>query len=518
MDTSESKHDRKSELEAFDDTKAGVKGLVDAGISKVPQIFISPPNTSTNNSNPTTGQFIFPVIDLQGINDNQINRKKVVEEVRDASETWGFFQVINHGIPSDVLEEMIRGARSFHEQNTEIKKKWYTREFTKKVVYNSNFDLYSAPATNWRDTFFCIMAPNPPSFEELPQICRDIIVKYSEEVKKLGRCLFELLAEALGLNTSHLKDMDCDKGLSVVCHYYPACPEPELTLGASEHADDGFLTLLLQDHIGGLQVLHDNRWVDVPPTPGALVVNIADLLQAELQAFDETKAGVKGLVDAGITKVPRIFVQPSKSEDSTIDSNKKFSFPVVDLDGIKEDPTKRKKIQDTEVKKQWYTRDLTKEFTYNSNFDLFKAPVTNWRDTFTATIAPIPPNRDILPSVCRDILLEYTNQVMELGDTLFELLSEAIGLEPNHLKDMGCSEGLMAFGHYYPACPQPELTLGTSMHADNDFLTVLLQDNIGGLLVLHQNHWVDVPPTPGALVVNIGDILQASSGTFKHNK
>lgn len=279
MDTNESKHDRKSELKAFDDTKSGVKGLVDAGVSKVPQIFISPPNTTTKNSNSTTGQFIFPVIDLQGINDIQINRKKVIEKVRNASETWGFFQVINHGIPCDVLEEMIRGAGSFHEQNTEIKKQWYTREFTKRVVYNSNFDLYSAPATNWRDTFFCIMAPNPPSLEELPPICRDIIVKYSEEVKKLGRSLFELLAEALGPNTSHLNDMDCDKGLSVVCHYYPAGPEPELTLGASKHADDGFLTLLLQDNIGGLQVLHENHWVDVPPTPGAIVVNIADLLQ-----------------------------------------------------------------------------------------------------------------------------------------------------------------------------------------------------------------------------------------------
>lgn len=175
MDTNESKYDRKSELKAFDETKAGVKGLVDAGINKVPQIFITPPDKTTKNSTSTTEQFIFPVIDLQGIDDDQINQKKVVDKVRDASETWGFFQVINHGIPSDVMEEMIRGVCSFHEQDTEIKKQWYTREFTKSVVYNSNFDLYSAPATNWRDTFFCIMAPNPPSPEELPPICRYVI-------------------------------------------------------------------------------------------------------------------------------------------------------------------------------------------------------------------------------------------------------------------------------------------------------------------------------------------------------
>ena len=99
---------------------------------------------------------------------------------------------------------------------------------------------------------------------------------------------------------------------------------------------------------------------------------------------------------------------------------------------------------------------------------------------------------------------------MKLGLVLFELLSEALGLNPNHLKDMGCAEGLVALGHYYPACPEPELTMGTTKHSDNDFLTILLQDHIGGLEVLYEDKWIEIPPVPGALVINIGDFLQAS--------
>ncbi|PHT85740.1 1-aminocyclopropane-1-carboxylate oxidase -like protein [Capsicum annuum] len=185
--TDQKSHDKMIELKTFDDTKAGVKGLVDAGITKVPQIFILPPKNRRESLDTCESQFSFPVIDLEGINEDPIKHKEIVDKVRDASETWGFFQVVNHGIPSSVLEEMLQGTKEFFEQDI--------------------------------------------------------------------------------------------KGLGVAGHYYPSCPQPELTMGTSKHSDGDFITVVLQDYVGGLQVLHQNQWVDVPPSPGALVVNIGDLLQ-----------------------------------------------------------------------------------------------------------------------------------------------------------------------------------------------------------------------------------------------
>lgn len=91
--------------------------------------------------------------------------------------------------------------------------------------------------------------------------------------------LSELLSEALGLSKDFLEQMQCMKSEYLTCLYYPASPEPEKTFGTVKHSDPTILTILVQDDCGGLQIHHDDYWVDVPPIPGALIANIGDLLQ-----------------------------------------------------------------------------------------------------------------------------------------------------------------------------------------------------------------------------------------------
>ncbi|KAL2319798.1 hypothetical protein Fmac_028767 [Flemingia macrophylla] len=317
-------YDRASEVKAFDETKDGVKGLVDAGITRIPRIF-NHPHLDEDSDNSGSTRFGVPTIDLAGVDEDAARRKVVVEKIREASETWGFFQVVNHGIPVSVLEEMKSGVHGFYEQDSEVKRGLYTRDPLRPLVYNSNFDLYSSPVANWRDTFYCFMAPHPPKPEDLPSVCRVILVEYSEQDRNLGSVLFELLSEALELNPNHLNEIGCNEGLLVVCHCYPACPEPELTLGATKHTDDSFITVLLQDHIGGLQVLHENKWVDVSPVPGALVINVGDIMQ--LITNDKFKSVEHRVVANSVG--PRVSVASFFS--TSLQPSSKLYGPIKDL-------------------------------------------------------------------------------------------------------------------------------------------------------------------------------------------
>ncbi|XP_074347142.1 1-aminocyclopropane-1-carboxylate oxidase homolog 11-like [Apium graveolens] len=337
---------REKELKAFDDTKAGVKGLVDAGILNIPEIFIRPPDEVSEEWNYTHDQQV-PVIDFQGI-ENSDRRKQIVSQVQQASEHWGFFQVVNHGIPLSVLDGMIDGVRLFHEQDFEAKKQLYSLDYTKTVRFCSNYDLYQSQAANWVDSLLLTM---PFDADDLPKSCRSSTMEYIKHILKFGDIIIELLSEALGLKPDHLKSMECAKGnYTVAGHYYPACPQPELTRGYKKHSDSTFFTILVQDHIGGLQVLHGDKWANVEPIAGGLLVNIGDMLQ--IVSNDKFKSVIhRALVNRDNARISApVFFYGSPSQSM------KYS-PIEDL--ISEEcPPIYKTFQVSDYLEKFFTKQL----------------------------------------------------------------------------------------------------------------------------------------------------------------
>lgn len=94
---------------------------------------------------------------------------------------------------------------------------------------------------------------------------------------------------------------------------------------------------------------------------------------------------------------------------------------------------------------------------------------------------------------------------------LIKGISESLGLEPCYLeKATELETGLQILvANLYPRCPQPELAMGMPPHSDHGLLTVLTQNNVGGLQVQHNGKWVLVNPLPKSFLdVNTGDQLE----------
>ncbi|KAM0044438.1 putative flavanone 3-dioxygenase [Helianthus debilis subsp. tardiflorus] len=75
---------------------------------------------------------------------------------------------------------------------------------------------------------------------------------------------------------------------NITISYYPACPQPKLTLGLQSFSDFGFITLLIQDNVGGLQVVKDVEWVTVDPVSHVVLVILGDQTELSRGESDET--------------------------------------------------------------------------------------------------------------------------------------------------------------------------------------------------------------------------------------
>lgn len=121
--------------------------------------------------------------------------------------------------------------------------------------------------------------------------------------------------------------------------------------------------------------------------------------------------------------------------------------------------------------------------------------------------------------ICRDEALEYMKRSETVIRRLINVLMKRLNVkeidETNESMFMGSRRINL---NYYPICPNQDLTVGVGRHSDVSTLTVLFQDQIGGLYVRvpDRDDWIHMPPIPGALVINIGDALQImSNGRYK---
>jgi isopenicillin N synthase-like dioxygenase len=107
---------------------------------------------------------------------------------------------------------------------------------------------------------------------------------------------------------------------------------------------------------------------------------------------------------------------------------------------------------------------------------------------------------------------EAADAMSRVARTVALALAEQLGHEAaGGTFPAGCDETTCFLRlNRYPACPFALNTLGLVPHTDSDFLTVLCQDQVGGLQLMMDSRWVAVKPRPDALIVNIGDLFQVT--------
>ena len=238
----------------------------------------------------TTLASCVPIIDLEDLHAGASSG--AIEEIARACREWGFFQVVNHGVSTKLIDDVWRQTREFFEQSIAAKESilrskenpwgYYNIELTKnqrdkKEVFDYTTEgvdpIYQSenrwPATN--DAF------------------RTTMLAYLQACTDLSLRLLEAFCIGLELPAEYLEAYFVPQhtGFIRLNHYPIEDPMakaliddlPDVGLGIHHHTDAGALTVVLQDAVGGLQVHRDGYWHNIPPVDGAFVINTGDMMQ-----------------------------------------------------------------------------------------------------------------------------------------------------------------------------------------------------------------------------------------------
>ncbi|KAF3340471.1 S-norcoclaurine synthase 1-like protein [Carex littledalei] len=222
-----------------------------------------------------------PVIDMSRLMD-EMSREEEASKLKHACEEWGFFQLLNHGVPEKVIEEVKDNIKGFF--GLPLEKKEEVAQLPGDLEgYGQAFIHSEEQKLDWADMLY--LFTQPPQFRNFkhwpaePPSFRDSLESYTDELQKVAHFILGILAANLGIN--HEKISELFGSQMTRMNYYPPCADAhDKVVGLTPHWDACGLTLLLQvSPVSGLQIRRNGKWLPVMPPPGALVANVGSALE-----------------------------------------------------------------------------------------------------------------------------------------------------------------------------------------------------------------------------------------------
>ena len=217
---------------------------------------------------------------------------RVAAQIRAACESAGFFYIKGHGVADVLLERTLAASRAFfalpEAERLEIKVNQWHRGFVPagqtvlgkglKPDLKESFNFSVELAPDDPDIVAGKPLAGPNQWPDLPGFREDVMAYYAAAFS-VGRRLLRGFAMALGRNADSFDHLVATPPSQLRLVHYPYAPDTEDAPGIGAHTDYECFTLLLASE-PGLEVMSQaGTWIDVPPVPGALTVNIGDMLE-----------------------------------------------------------------------------------------------------------------------------------------------------------------------------------------------------------------------------------------------